>query len=271
MSTNAQRRERILAEVLQRRHVTAKDLASTMDVSEATVRRDLKALADTGQLELVYGGATLRRSVDFPSRPRESRNAAAKQLIGRLASTLVADDDQIFIDSGTTTFEMAPFLKSRRGLSVIINSTRLASELDAPALSIIMLGGQYRPDRHDTVGPLAASTLSQLRGYLCFIGADGLAMDDFGLSASDIDSANLYRLAIQNARQTILLVDHTKFAAPSLFQIVPWTAISRLVTDQPPAPQWAEFLASKAIQTIYPEPPLENELQTAHVQTSVAT
>ena len=262
MNTSNHRRQRILAEVFQRRHVTAKDLATVMDVSEATVRRDLKTLADTGHLELVYGGATLRRSTDFSSRTRESRNPAAKQLIGRLASTLVADDDQIFIDSGTTTFEMTPFLKPRRGLSIIINSTRLASELDAPGISILMLGGQYRPDRHDTVGPLAASTLTQLRGYLCFIGADGLAMDDFGLSASDIDSANLYRLAVQNARETILLVDHTKFSSPSLFQIVSWTSISKLVTNHPPTPEWSDFLAQKNIQTLYPTPTPHEELTT---------
>ena len=53
-----QRREEILTEVLEKRHVTARDLAMRMNVSEATVRRDLKLLAEEGQLELVYGGAT---------------------------------------------------------------------------------------------------------------------------------------------------------------------------------------------------------------------
>jgi len=250
-ATARQRRERILSEVFDRRHVTAKDLAERMAVSQATVRRDLKVLADDGQLELVYGGATLRRPSDHSFHSKGVRNVEAKRVVGRLAADLISDNEQIFIDSGTTCFELVPFLKRRRGLKVIVHSARLALELDAPGLSVLMVGGQYRPDRMDTVGPLAASTLDQFRGYLCFLGADGLGMD-FGVSAADIESANLYRVAVRNARQTVLLVDHTKFTMLSLYRIVDWGSVSRLVTDQQPSPEWSQFLASKGIQTIYP-------------------
>jgi DeoR/GlpR family transcriptional regulator of sugar metabolism len=251
-----ERRERILAELFERRHITAKDLSSSMAVSEATVRRDLKALSDTGQLELVYGGATLRRPSDFSFRSKSTRNIAAKRTIGQLAANLVSDDEQIFIDSGTTCFEMVPFLKRRHNLSIIVNSARLALELNAPGLSVLMLGGQYRPDRMDAIGPLATATLDQLRGYLCFIGADGLHMD-FGLAAADIDSANLYRRAVQNARETVLLVDHTKFFTLSLFKIVDWDTVSRVVTDKEPTQEWQQFLSTKGIQVICPGVELE--------------
>ncbi|MGE5609339.1 MAG: DeoR/GlpR family DNA-binding transcription regulator [Bacillota bacterium] len=246
-----ERRERILAELFEKRHVTAKDLAVAMAVSEATVRRDLKALADSGQLELVYGGAALRRPADYSFHSKGTRNVEAKRAIGQLAAGLVGDNEQIFIDSGTTCFEMVPFLKRRRNLSVIVNSARLTLELDAPGVSVLMLGGQYRPDRMDAVGPLATATLDQLRGYLCFIGADGLGMD-FGLAAADIESANLYRLAAHNARETVLLADHTKFFTLSLFKIVEWDLISRLVTDKEPSQEWCEFLNAKGIQVIHP-------------------
>jgi len=251
--TSQQRRERILMEVLEKRHVNARDLAVRMDVSEATVRRDLKSMGEAGQIEVVYGGATLRRSSDYSFRSKGLRNIGAKQTIGSLAADLVGDDEQIFIDSGTTCFEMAPFLKRRRGLSIIVNSARLALDLDAPGVSVILLGGQYRPDRMDTIGPLATSTLDQLRGYVCFIGADGLGMD-FGPAASDIESANLYRMAVQHARQTVLLVDHTKFLSTSLFKIVDWEPIRKLVTDQPPPPEWQDFLRARGIEIFHPQP-----------------
>ncbi len=250
--TSQERRERILAEVFDRRHVTAKDLAAHIQVSEATVRRDLKSLADIGQIELVYGGATVRRAGDVSFRSRVEQNAEAKRTIGRLAAGLVTDNSQVFIDSGTTCFEMAPFLKRHRSLSVIVNSARVALELDAPGVSIIMLGGQYRPNRMDTIGPLATATLEQLRGYVCFIGADGLSMD-FGLAAADIDSANLYRLAARHARETVLVADQSKFSVPSLFKILDWDAVSRVVTDQAPEPDWMRFLDERGIQTIYPD------------------
>lgn len=252
MSSSRQRREKILATIFERRHVTARDLAEDLVVSEATVRRDLKTLAGAGEIELVYGGATLRRPSDYSFRAKGERNIQAKRAIGRLAAELVTDDGQIFLDSGTTCFEMIPFLKARRRLSIICSSARLALELDVPGIAVILLGGQYRPDRMDTVGLLATATLDQLRGYVCFIGADGLDRD-FGPAAADIESADLNRRAVRNARQTVLLVDHTKFAAASLFKVVDWHFVSRLVTDRAPTPEWMDFLSARGIQVDYPE------------------
>ena len=252
MNSSRQRRERILAAIFEKRHVTARDLAAQIAVSEATVRRDLKAMADTGQVDLVYGGATLRRPSDYSFRSKGERNVEAKRVIGRLAADLIGDHEQIFLDSGTTCFEMIPYLKTRRQLSIICTSARLALELDTPGISVILLGGQYRPDRMDTVGPLATATLEQLRGYVCFIGADGVDRD-FGPAAVDIESADLNRRAVRNARQTVLLVDHTKFSAASLFKVVDWDSVSRLVTDRAPTPEWMDFLSARGIQVDFPE------------------
>jgi DeoR/GlpR family transcriptional regulator of sugar metabolism len=239
--------------VSQSGHATVRDLAAEIAASEATVRRDLKSLADSNQIQLVYGGAAQLRTSDYSFRAKARRNYDEKQIVGRLAAELVGDDEQIFIDSGTTCFEMAPLLARKRGLTIIVNSARLVMELpETPGVTVFTLGGRYRPDRQDTVGPLATATLDQLRGYIAFIGADGLSMD-FGPTASDSESAFLYRQAVRNARETCLLVDHTKFLTPSLFKIVEWEAISRVITDRPPAPEWAEFLASRNIECIYPQ------------------
>jgi DeoR/GlpR family transcriptional regulator of sugar metabolism len=252
MNSFRQRREKILATIYEKRHVTARDLAVDLSASEATVRRDLRAMAAEGDIDLVYGGATIRRLSDFSFQSKGKRNVEAKRAIGRLAADLVGEDEKIFLDSGTTCFEMLPYLKTRRRLSIICSSARLAIELDAPGLSVILLGGQYRPDRMDTVGPLATATLDQLRGYLCFIGTDGLDME-IGPAAADLESADLNRRAVRNARQTVLLADHTKFAATSLCKIVGWESVARIVTNRAPTPDWMEFLTARGIQVDYPE------------------
>ncbi len=250
--TTQQRKENILNQVFQSGQVMVKSLASELSVSEATIRRDLRTLADEKKIELVYGGATLIRNSDFSFRSKQMRNIEGKRVIGRLASEIVSDADLIFIDSGTTGFEMSPFLKMKRELSIIVNSSRLTLELaDKPDFNVISLGGRYRPDRMDCVGPLATATLENLRGYIAFIGADGLSIE-FGITASDIESAHLYGLAVKNARETILLVDHSKFLSPSLFRIVDWEGISRVITDLKPQLQWTEFLESKGIEILYP-------------------
>ena len=256
--TSKQRRDQILAEILSHGHIAVKKLAQALAVSDATVRRDLRSLADEGQLELTYGGATLPRASDFSFRSKAVRNVEAKRLIGRLASDLVSDNEHIFLDSGTTCFAMCPNLKQRHGLQVVVNSARLATELGTHSeISVIMIGGHYRPERMDSVGPLATATIEQLRGYVAFIGADGLSMD-FGVTASDIDSAHLYRQAIRNARETILLVDHSKFLSPSLFKICEFEDISRIVTDQRPLPEWFDFLNGRGIEVVYPGRPVNN-------------
>jgi DeoR/GlpR family transcriptional regulator of sugar metabolism len=248
-----QRRERILNGIYEKGHVTVDSLVEAFSVSPATVRRDLRFLAAGHPIEVVYGGAALVRSADFSFRSKAMRNVEAKKIIGRLAAEIVADGDTIFLDSGTTCFEMAPFLKRRRGLSIIVNSARLAMELDTPGLSVILIGGKYRPERMDTIGPVANNTLDMLRGYRAFVGSDGLSME-FGLTAGDIESAELYRLAVRNARETTLVADQSKFASPSLFKIVDFSAVSRVVTDSQPPADWLEFLASHNIETVFPKP-----------------
>jgi len=248
-----QRRDAILAQVIDKSRVSVTALAEQFNVSQATVRRDLKTLADSRQVRLVHGGAETARISDFSFHAKARRNQDAKRVIGKLAAELIGDDEQIFLDSGTTCFEVAALLKRQRSLTVIVSSARLALELpDAPGINIITLGGRYRPDRMDTIGPLATATLDQLRGYTALIGADGLDME-FGPSASDMDSAFLHRQVIQHAARTWLLVDHSKFATSSMFKIADWPTVQRVITDQPPPQEWTEFLTTRGIEVTCPE------------------
>ena len=253
-----ERQARVLSVLLDQKHVSIRGLAEGMAVSEATVRRDLKTLADSRKVLLVHGGATLPRETYFSFDAKHDRHLDAKTVIGRLAANLVQDGEQIFLDSGTTAFTMAQPLAARRGLALIVNSARLAVELNCPGMNLIILGGQYRPERMDTVGPVALSVLEQLRGFIAFLGADGLSQD-FGISAADIDSAHLNRLAVANSREAVLLVDHSKFETASLFKIVDWDKIRRLVTDRRPEPHWMKFLNERKIEVIYPEEEIAGE------------
>jgi len=244
-----ERQDRITAGAYSTGEVFVRELVVELGVSEATIRRDLHQLEERGQLELVHGGAILPRRSDFSYRSKALRHVEAKRRIGELAGARVRDGDQIFLDSGTTCSEMIPHLKAKRGLNIIVNSARLALELDGLDVSVILLGGQYRPARMDTVGPLASAALDQLRGYDAFIGADGVDME-FGLTASDVESASIYRQAIQNARTVTVVADHSKFAESGLCRIVDWSPITRIITNRRPATQWVEFFNERHIELI---------------------
>lgn len=249
--TIQQRREGILALAYQEGHVLVSQLADHLNVSEATVRRDLHNLAAQGLLELTHGGAGVARNSDTSFLSKSMRNMEAKKTIARLACDLVQDGEQIFIDSGTTCFGMAAFLRARKRLSVIVNSVRTGQELEAPGINVLMLGGQYRPDRMDTVGPLALETLERLRGYRAFLGTDGMS-PDFGLTSVDIESAHLLRLAARNARESILLADSSKFDRPALYKIIDFQGVSTIVTETKPSPQWMDFFDTYQINILFP-------------------
>jgi len=252
MASNQKRKDVILNAAYKNGTVSVSYLSQELSVSTATIRRDLHTLAAEGLLELTHGGASLVRNWDYSFMSKSMRNVEAKQIIAQLAAGIVKDGDQIFLDSGTTCFAMAGYLRGKKGLSVIVNSVRTAQELHAPGLNIITLGGQYRYDRMDTVGPMAAASLEQLRGYLAFIGIDGISMD-FGMTAIDIESANIFGLAIRNARRCILLADSSKFDAPGLYKIADWQAVSAVITDIRPPQAWVDFFARQSIEMIYPQ------------------
>jgi DeoR/GlpR family transcriptional regulator of sugar metabolism len=258
MSSNAKsRRDAILEQVVSRGHVSVRDVSLDLGVSEATIRRDLRALADVKHIDLVYGGATVHRAAEQSIHWRTQQNIEAKRVIGKLAADLVRDGEMLFMDSGSTCFEMRHYLMGKRDLSVILHSTNLALELGKiPGVSIVMLGGHYRPDRMDSIGPLSLNAIDQLRGYVAFIGTDGLSME-FGITASDIETSHLYQHVMKNARESVLLVDHTKFLSPSLYRICGIEAVSKVVTDCPPPADWADYLRGHGIELIYPQPTKE--------------
>ena len=250
-STIQQRREATMNHVYQLGHVSVRQLAEDLGVSEATVRRDLHGLAAEGLLELTHGGATVIKTSDYSFISKSRRNIEAKRTIAKLACELISDGEQLFLDSGTTCFEMTSFLRSKRSLSVIINSIRTAQELCTPTLNVLMLGGQYRPDRLDAVGPMTAEALERLRGYRAFLGTDGLSKD-FGITAADIDSAHIYALAARNARECVLLADSSKFDQPSLYKITDFNCISTVITEKQPSPEWEDFFGTQNIKVLYP-------------------
>ncbi|MBM4103869.1 MAG: DeoR/GlpR transcriptional regulator [Planctomycetes bacterium] len=251
-NSTKQRREVILTSAYRDGFVGVRQLADELSVSEATVRRDLHGLATEGLLQLNHGGASVIRGSDHSFLSKLTQNVEAKQTIARLAAQLVCDGEQLFLDSGTTCFAMTAFLRGKRGLSVIVNSIRTAQELHAPGLNVLILGGQYRPERMDTVGPMAGASMDRLRGYLAFVGTDGVGMD-FGLTAIDIESAHIFGQAVGNARQSILLADSSKFDNPGLYKIADWAAISKVITDKRPAEAWCGFFAEREIELIYPQ------------------
>ncbi|WP_246151099.1 DeoR/GlpR family DNA-binding transcription regulator [Streptomyces qinzhouensis] len=216
--------------------VSLRELARVVQTSEVTVRRDVRALEAEGLLDRRHGGAVLpggfTRESGFPQKSLSA--TAEKTAIADLAASLVGEGEAIVIGAGTTTQELARRLARVPGLTVVTNSLLVAQSLaHANRVEVVMTGGTLRGSNYALVGSGAEQSLQGLRVSRAFLSGSGLTAER-GLSTSNMLSASVDRALVQAAAEVVVLADHSKLGADTMFQTVPTDVITRLVTDAPP-------------------------------------
>lgn len=239
-----ERRERVLVRLRHDGRVEVGALAQELDVSEDTVRRDLRALAAAGHLQKTHGGAVALDPARMSWSAREHVAADAKQAIGVAAVELVRPGQTIVLDAGSTVLSLTHALLAAhqvRPLTVVTNSLDVAAVLDAdPDVVVHVTGGEW--DRHSRflVGPAAVAAVERYRADWAFLGACSL---DSGAGATSVDprDAAVKVAMARSARQVAVLADRTKIGTTSTHLVLPPHEIDVLVTDVADvAEQWHE-------------------------------
>lgn len=209
-----------------------RELSARFAVSSSTIRRDLERLGAEGHVARTYGGAVggisrLERSLD----ERERHRQAEKEAIAAAAEAMVADGEVLILDAGSTIGRLAARLTFREGLTVITNGLNtLVTLAHAPAVAVIVLGGTLRALNQATLGPMAVEALRRVRADRVFISGSAVH-PAHGVAAPTLAHAYLKTAMIEQAREVVVLADHSKLdAAPAQFWTPlepPWT----LVTD----------------------------------------
>jgi DeoR/GlpR family transcriptional regulator of sugar metabolism len=228
----AQRRQHILDTVRDDGAVSIRTLASELQTSTVTIRRDLDYLDSVGELTRTHGGA-LGGLPSWETAPSEkfSHTGLEKEVIGSLASTLVRSGDVVAIGPGTTTEALARTLARRTGLTIVTNSLLVASAFgDALENEVMLTGGTVRGSVRALVGEATNRTLRGIHVDITFLSADGIDTE-FGLSTSNLAVADSDRSLASAGQRVVALVDHTKFGVRASIQTVAPRAISDLVTD----------------------------------------
>ena len=237
----AQRQQEILDMLGRDSTVVVREVAARLGVAQSTVRRDLDALEARGLLTRIFGGAMVHAQ-DARTMPlraaRECAHEAEKERIGRAAAALVADDDAIFLDSGTTTAAMAPYLCDKQGLTVVTCDLAIALRLAcAGSVTTILIGGELHGPTLSCTGSLASRAMQMYDLYFTrsFIGVQGVSAAA-GLTDRAPERVPIKRLAIERARQVIVLADGSQVGTLAPFQVAPTGAMQRLITTDS-APQ----------------------------------
>lgn len=230
----ADRTRRILEFLRANGRAQVRELAEALQVSQATVRRDLFSLERQGALLRTRGGALSREWAgwDPPFEAKAHEHADQKRRIARRALELVVEGDTIILDAGTTTRELARLIKGFKHLTVVTHDLNIATALaDQPGIDVYQVSGQVERLQYATVG---AQTVEYYRGIKvdkAFMGADSIHPHD-GLMVRTAERAAIKVAIARAARQVIVLADHTKLEATALFRGLEAGHVDTLITSE---------------------------------------
>jgi len=243
--TAFERRSQLLSVLREQPGIRVPDLSSLLDVSEGTIRNDLRTLSASGQLKRVWGGGIpLKESEISPSySARVVMNRPTKAVIARMAAKLVKDGDSLLLDASTSVFHMAYFLKERHHLTIITNGIDVGRELARDTSNtVIMLGGILRSDGSAIIRPTHDHLLKELHIKTAFVSSSGFSLEA-GLTEVDFQEAQFKSTMIASAGKLVALIDSSKFGKVDFTHFARIEQVSNIFTDSGLSNEWRNMLS----------------------------
>ncbi len=230
---NATERKRSIMELLKAQEsVQVGELTRLFNVSKVTIRADLDDLERHGKLVRTHGGAVVAERQDLVRMISDTlyEFTEQKQLIARIASTLVVEGQNIIIDSGSTTVHLTQYISDMH-LTVATNSLLVIQNLMfSENIDLLIAGGSLRRPSMASIGSCARDCFSQIHTDILFLGATGCSIGR-GVSCSNLIEADTKKAMIDSASKVCLMIDSSKFGHDSLARVCDWDSIDVLVTD----------------------------------------
>lgn len=201
--------------------VQVSGLASALNVSELTIRRDLSELEHIGLLKRTHGGAVkeVSRSYEPPFDIRQKKSLIEKQLIAKEACCFVSEGDTIVIDSGTTAIELAKQLLSFHNLTVVTPSLHIAMLfLSHPTIRVIVSGSEVRKREGSLIGNFTKQMFKSLYFDTFFMATAGIS-HEAGLTEYIIEDASIKNEIVSHSKKTIALMSSEKFGQTAFAKV----------------------------------------------------
>ena len=227
------RMETILAQLEKEQAVSVAQLCQITGASEATIRRDLNELARRGKLNKVHGGALPIREEFRGEEPnmdvKRQLHTPEKMRIARYAAGLIASDDVVYLDAGSTVMHMVEYIQAP-GATFVTNSVECAQRLPQRGLRAYVLGGVIKPGTLAIIGCETVESLKKYNFTKTFLGANGIAVGP-GFTTPDPEEAMVKSTAAAQARETWVLADSSKFGTITAASVLPLSEAG-IITDR---------------------------------------
>lgn len=229
------RRNDILNLLNEKSSVTVAELSEMLKLSEVSVRKLLASMEQEGLLKRTWGGAvsiygSLR---ELSNDEKVTKHLVEKQSIAQAAYDCIDDGEAVFLDSGTTTIQLAKLIVTgpKRKIMVATNATNISMELSkAEDIQSIIIGGEIRQKIFSCVGYLSHLCLSHLNFDKGFITGNHFSLDH-GFTTPNLQEAELKRRVLSVSKERFVLMDYSKYGDDSLALIAPLKDVDTLITD----------------------------------------
>ncbi len=231
-----------------------RELTKKFEVSEMTIRRDLSLLAEENLIDLIPGGAILKRPEDTESRylvtKEESIRTIEKLKIGQRAVSLVQPNETIILDIGTTTEILAKYLREDAPITVLCFTLNALVEVyKKKNCSIIFAGGYFHPQTMTFESPEGIELIKRTRADKAFVSAAGIH-DELGVTTVYPHELQAKKAILSSARSRILLVDSSKFGQTKSVYFAEISDFQTIITDSDLPERYATFIRERGIELI---------------------
>lgn len=254
----AERRKYILNYLSEKSSVSVAELSEALKLSEVSVRKLLVAMEQEGQLKRTWGGAVSAYGSlsELSHEEKETKHLEEKRAIARAAYNCINDGDAIFMDSGTTTMQLAKLIVSghKRNVLVCTNTLNIALEfVSAPDIQVIVTGGEFRHKIRSCVGYLAQQALNHLYFDRGFITGNHFTLEH-GFTTPNMQEAEMKRTVLTVSKSSYVLMDYSKYGDDSLALIAPANAVDNIITDWHAPEELASRFMEKGVKVIVGHP-----------------
>ncbi|WP_048958801.1 DeoR/GlpR family DNA-binding transcription regulator [Enterobacter bugandensis] len=246
----SQRKQLILEKLGAEGQVQSKALSILFDVSEDTIRRDLRELAAEGRLQRVHGGALPSSSATVPFAERQSVKMGAKRKVAQKGAQLISSGQVVIVDGGTTTSELIAFLPRDLRITVVTHSPSIALGLvNHPSIEVILIGGRLYKHSIVAVGAAAIEGIENIHADLFFMGVTGIH-PEAGLTTGDFEEACIKRAFSGRAAETVVLASPEKINTASSFVIGDVALANTIVVEGDTDRDWVNAVSEKGVSVV---------------------